>query len=178
VVLVVEESLEEFQEVRVAVAITKKELPRSQEVLELELEDASHAILHSLDGINGEPLATSSDGFSDGSLGMCFGVVFGCPPRPMFKCETRNGLVEVNTAHITVGGPSVRSDPTHDKQSAGVRIHQNRARIIRPPHDAACRSFCKHHFEGQCRKGYLCNQCHDPSHYTGRSRPPAHRARH
>jgi len=128
---------------------------KSCQVIEVELDNMHEALCHAL----GDDAQT---------LEGVFGVVLGCPPRPALISEWKSGFLNVREAKGAADGASVDSkcfsDPTHDATNNGSHMYA----VIRPPHDAACKAFCKYHAKGKCKAGQLCRLCHHPDHYSSK----------
>jgi len=147
----------------------------SCDVFELEFSKPSHAV------------------FLDVGLGNLFAVVFGSLPasNAIVVWDERHTSLHVqnNQQDLESAGPNTTahrgftsyrnasgaSDPTHNKPLYQPRVIHR----IRRPHDANCRAWCKYHFEGRCRKKWLCDWCHHRDHYGDRrsSKPPSHPSR-
>lgn len=113
------------------------------EVVELELQDPTHAVL----------LANSSTS--------CFAIVFGNPPRPELLVLARGSFLEVvETPKVA---SSSRSDPTPSHVAAVPAVTRIYC-TIRQPHGPDCTARCDYHFRGQCRNGVLCPRCQNESH--------------
>lgn len=139
----------------------------SCEVLDLELEDCTHLIF-----LAPQDLTSSGDGNTRVAKGL-FVLAFGCPPRGEVIVECKRGFLEARDFCDDDCVTEAKSDPTHAAHS----VTRWKYCIIRAPHSSSCKAFCRHHFEGKCKAGFLCRWCHHPSHYENRTSPPAHRSK-
>jgi len=164
-VLAITGGCEDLEELETPIESIERET-RSCPVVEIELEDARHAVLLSFDGVDCQGL---------------FLAVFGSPPQPKMVAvwERRRSTLDVRVAgrpassHELAASHSA-SDPTHSITPELASVY----RTIRRPHDANCRAWCKKYFANACHRCAECPQCHHEDHYKDNHKSaPSHRGR-
>jgi len=164
-VLAITGGCEDLEELETPVESIEREV-RSCPVVEIVLEDSSHAVLLSFEGADCQGL---------------FLAVFGSMPQPkMVAVWDRHR----STLDVRVAGRPARSHELATSQSATDPTHSITPelapvyRTIRRPHDASCRAWCKDHFANACHRGAECPLCHHEDHYKDtRKGAPPHRGR-